>query len=90
MTISCERLPGMGDGVLADGDGVGPLPPGRRPFAVDGDAELLAERLELLDGGRALQVGGDQQRLLAEAGRAASWPACRRSSFCRCLAGRTA
>ena len=29
------------------------------------DAELLAEHLELLDGGGAVDVGGDEERLLA-------------------------
>ena len=31
----------------------------------DRDVDLLAEDLELLDGGGALHVGGDEQRLLA-------------------------
>ena len=39
--------------------------PGSVGLAVDRDADLLAEHLELLDGGGALQVGGDQQRLAA-------------------------
>ena len=38
---------------------------GRRRFAVDRHADLLAEHLELIDGGGPLQVGGDQQRLAA-------------------------
>jgi hypothetical protein len=34
-------------------------------LAVDGDLDLLAELLELVDRGRALEVGGDHGRLLA-------------------------
>ena len=36
----------------------------RRPDrrAMDGDVERLAERLELVGGGRAVRVGGDEQR----------------------------
>ena len=37
--------------------------PGRG--AVDRDVEALAQRLELLDGGRPIEVGRDQQRLAA-------------------------
>jgi hypothetical protein len=36
-----------------------------RVRAVDGDLQLAAERLELVDRGRALQVGGDERRLLS-------------------------
>ena len=34
-------------------------------IGVDRQAELLAEHLQLLDGGGTLQVGGHQQRLAA-------------------------
>ena len=51
-------------------------------FAEDRDADLLAEDLELLDGGGTLQVGGDQQRLAAALAQA-SGRACRPWSFCR-------
>ncbi len=34
-------------------------------LGVDRDAELLAEDVQLVDGRRALQVGGHQQRLAA-------------------------
>ena len=43
---------------LGDGDGVGRL-------AEDGDTGLLAQNAQLLDGGRALQVGANQQRVAA-------------------------
>ena len=33
-------------------------------LGVDADVDLLAERLELLDGGGAVDVGGDQERRL--------------------------
>ena len=48
----------LGEGALAD--------LGRRRLLlldVDGHADLLAEHAQLLAGGRALEVGGDQQRL---------------------------
>ena len=32
-------------------------------LVVDRDVDLLAERLQLVDGGRAVDVGGDQQRV---------------------------
>ena len=32
---------------------------------VDRDVDLLAERLQLVDGGGAVDVGGDQQRIAA-------------------------
>ena len=58
-------------------------------LAVDRHADLLAEDLELLDGGGPLQVGGDEQRLaallaqrqgeLAGGGRLAADPAGRRA-----------
>jgi hypothetical protein len=35
-----------------------------RPLGVHGEIELLAERLELIDRGRALEVGRDEQRVL--------------------------
>ena len=70
--------------VLAHLDGIG-----RRGFAVDRHAQLLADDLELVDGGGALHVGGDEHGPpLRFAG--ACGPACRRSSFCRSLAARTA
>ena len=57
--------------------------------AVDRDADLLAELLELVDRGRALQVGRDQRRLaslLAEVAARAS----RRPSSCPSPGGRRA
>ena len=62
---------------------------GVRRFRIDRDADLLAEHLELLDGGGSLQVGGDEQRLAAPLAQRRA-PACRRWSFCRRPAGRTA
>ncbi len=48
----------VGEALLADLEG-------RRAGDVeDGDADLLAEDLELLDGGGALHVGGDEQGLV--------------------------
>ena len=60
MTVSRQVVLGVGDGVAADVDRSG-----RRRLAEDRDADLLAEDFELLDGGGALQVGGDEQRLAA-------------------------
>ena len=60
-----------------------------RQVGVDGQAELLAEDLQLLDGGGALQVGRHQHRLSPPLLDAAA-PACRRWSSCRTLAGRRA
>ena len=57
--VGAELL-GFADGGLADGDGIL-----LRAIGVDGDVELLAEHVQLVDGGGALQVGGDQQRLAA-------------------------
>ena len=57
--MSSSVLLGVRDGVAADVDRVG------AGLAVDRDAELLAEHLQLLDGGGTLQVGGDEQRLAA-------------------------
>ena len=48
---------GLLDAVGADRDRVGV-----RPFAIDGDIELLAQCLQLVDGRRAIDVGGDQER----------------------------
>ncbi len=63
-------------GVVDDDVALACLRPRRRPAVQmssgvaagdveDGDVELLAEHLELLDGGGALHVGGDEERLLA-------------------------
>ena len=51
---------GLADGGLAEGHRVlgGQV-------GIDGNAELLAQDLQLLDGGRTLQVGGDEHRLAA-------------------------
>ena len=37
----------------------------RRSLTVDGHTQLLADNLQLLNSGRALQVGGDEHRLFA-------------------------
>src|SRR5262249_55078983 len=54
-----ERLLGAGQGIAANVHGSG------RHLAVNGDVDLFAENLELIDGGGALQVGGDEHRLAA-------------------------
>ena len=38
---------------------------GRARLGIDRNAKLLAEHVQLLDGGRTLQVGGDEHRLAA-------------------------
>ena len=58
-------------------------------IGIDRQAELLAEDLQLLDGGGALQVGGHQHRLLPALAESAG-PACRRWSSCPSLASRRA
>ena len=55
-----QRGLGVGDGVTAD-----VYRRGRRRLAEDGHADLFAEDLDLIDGGGALHVGRDQQRLAA-------------------------
>ena len=54
-----RRRPWLLHGRLAQGHRVL-----RRQIGVDGNADLLAEDLQLLDGRGALQVGGDEHRLL--------------------------
>ena len=63
ITTSAPSFLASLDGGLADGDGVF-----LRALGVDRDVELLAEHVQLVDGGGALQVGGDQA---AACGRAA-------------------
>ena len=60
ITTSAPLLLRFADGGLADGDRIL-----LRAIGVDGDVELLAEHVQLVDGGGALQVGGDEQRLAA-------------------------
>ena len=60
---------------------------GSRRLGVDGHVQLLAERLQLLDGRGAVDVGGHQQRVLPGAC-AAAGPAWRQWWSCRSLAGR--
>ncbi len=48
---------GVGDGGLGDIDRV------RLPHLEDRDAELFADDLQLLDGGRAVDIAGDEQRI---------------------------
>ena len=60
ITVSAPCFFASRDRGLADGDGIFV-----RAVGVDRDAELLAEHLQLVDGGGTLQVGGDQQRLAA-------------------------
>ena len=57
--LDVPRPLGLVDRVAADlqGTALG------RVFAVDRHADLLADDLELIDGGRSLQVGGDEHRL---------------------------
>ena len=57
---SCVRPLRPRDAVPGDLDGLR-----RGVFRVDLYVDLRAQDLELLDGGRALEVGGDQQRKLA-------------------------
>src|SRR5262249_10901020 len=54
-----RALVGKGDRVAADLDRLS------RILAVDGDIDLFAEDLQLVDGRGTLQVGGDQERLAA-------------------------
>ena len=62
-------LLGLGDRRPADGHrrpaGDLPVRGGLGQVGVDGHADLLAERLELFDGGRSLQVGRGQHRVVA-------------------------
>ena len=60
ITTSAPSFLASRDGGLADGDRVF-----LRAVGVDRDLELLAEDVQLVDGGGALQVGGDEQRLAA-------------------------
>ena len=51
-------FPGFLHSVVADDDRVGGA-----ALGIDSEAELFADDVELVDGGGALQVGGDEQRL---------------------------
>ncbi len=72
ISVVVDRQPAGGvddDDVAPEALGLGERRRGDRHrvgrLAEDGDADLAAEHAELLDGGRALQVGADEQRVAA-------------------------
>ncbi len=77
-------FPGLLHGVVADDDGVGGA-----ALGIDGEPELFADDVQLVDGGGALQVGGHQHHAGGPAAGSCG-PACRRWWFCRSPAGRRA